>query len=330
MSRLIHDFKPDIVHFFATHIRLTPSVLDACRKYRVPVVMSCNDAKHICPNYMLYHHGNICEECKGGRFYRAVVNKCSKNSLVFSVASSIEAYSHAAMNIYRKNINRFLFASEFMAHKTEEFWGKDTFKWNLLRNPFNSTTYNLQETCGDYLLYFGRLTDEKGVDVLIKAMKLAPHVHLRIVGDGPRLAALELLVKTQGIPNVTFLGPKWGAELNAILKDARFVVVPSVWHENFPYVILQSFAFGKAVIGTNRGGIPELIKHGEYGFIYPAQDADALANYISTLWNDPSRASDMGKAAKKWTDEEFNDNKFYNNLITIYQEVLHEGARNRR
>ncbi len=322
MAKLIADFKPDIIHAFAIYVQLTPSILDAAHAAGVPVVMSCNDYKHICPNYKLYHHGKVCEECKGGKFYRAVVNRCCHDSLVYSVASSVEAYVHSWMNIYRKNVHTFLFASEFMALKTEEFWGKWVFNWGILRNPFDAQKYFESNEAGNYVLYFGRLIDEKGVNVLLDAAALARDVPLVVVGDGPDLEELKQQAAAQGLTHVQFVGAKWGDELDQILIGCRFVVVPSLWHENFPYVILQSFAMGKPVIGSNRGGIPELVAHGERGLIYDATDAAELADAMSQLMVDADRARQMGGSAKRYADAEFNDECFYANLMQTYNEVL--------
>ncbi len=321
-KKLLKDFKPDLVHVFAIYVRLTPSVLDACSELHIPVIMSCNDYKHICPNYKLFQHGHLCEECKGGKFYNAVLNKCSKNSFKYSVASAVEAYAHSYTDVYRKNIHTFLFASEFMATKTEEFWGKETFHWDILKNPFESKKYPLVKEYNDYILYFGRLIDEKGVDVLIRAMKLVPNAKLRIIGNGPDEEMLIGLAQNLQLENVEFLGPKWGDELDEILKLARFVVIPSIWHENFPYVILQSFAYGKAVVGTDRGGIPELVIDNKFGLVYPADNFEVLAEKISYLWNNPDLAVSMGVSAKEYMDKNFNDEKFYATILRIYEKIL--------
>jgi glycosyltransferase involved in cell wall biosynthesis len=149
-----------------------------------------------------------------------------------------------------------------------------------------------------------------------------PEAYLKIIGEGPQERILRDLCERLGLQNVEFLGPKWGTEMNLFLAKARFTVVPSLWHENLPYVILQSFAMGKTVIGSNRGGIPELIEHGVRGLTYEATDIKALADSIRQLWNHPHYAVEMGKAAKKYVDAEFNDEKFYGSLMAIYSEVL--------
>jgi len=322
MAKLIKDFQPDLIHAFAIYVKLTPSILDAARLSGVPIVLSCNDYKHICPNYKLYHHGQVCENCKGGRFYNAALNRCSHDSLIFSTASAIEGYVHSWLDIYRKNIHTFLFASEFMAHKTEEFWGKDSFRWRKLRNPFDSNQFVATYRPQGPVIFFGRLIDEKGVDVLVKAASQLPEVNFRVIGDGPDLDRLQNLSDDLGVCNIVFTGPKWGEAMNEELSACRFVVVPSLWHENFPYVINQSFAFGKPVIGSNRGGITELVAHGERGLVYDALDASCLATAIKSLCNDPENLKYMGDNAKRFSDQEFNDETFYRNLEAIYNEVL--------
>jgi len=322
IKKVIELFKPDVVHAFATYVRLTPSVLEGCKEMGVPVLLSCNDYKHICPNYKLYHHGSICEDCKGGKFYKAIQNKCCHGSLTTSLASSLEAYAHNYKDIYKKNVNLFLFASDFMAHKTEEFWGAENFHWRKLHNPFDTKKYLLEGEVGDYALYFGRIIDEKGLNVLLDAAKLKPEQQVKIIGDGPDKKALQEYALEKGIENVEFVGPKWGDELNTLLKNCRFVIVPSLWHENFPYVIFQAFAAGKAVIGSNRGGIPELVDHAERGYIYEARSPESLAAAISDLNSDPSRIERFGANAKEYVVSSFSDEKFYGDIMNIYKEVL--------
>lgn len=321
MARLISDFQPDIVHAFATYVRLTPSILEAAREMEVPVVLSCNDYKHICPNYKLYHHGSICEDCKGGKFYNVLRNRCCHNSLAVSAVSMLEAYIHDYIDIWRKNVDCFLFASEFMANTTKAFWGEEAVNIDYLRNPFDAAAHHVDLNVGDYILYFGRLIEEKGLDVLLDAAALAPEVPIVVVGDGPDLFKLQS--KAASLPNVRIVGAAWGDELAKWLKEARAVVVPSLWHENFPYVILQAFAAAKPVIGSNRGGIPELVGAGRHGWVYEAMDASGLATTlrkVKELGDD--EVSRIGKEVQAYVACEFNDEKFYQRLQNIYRAVV--------
>lgn len=320
-AKVIAEFKPDVIHGFAIYLRLTPSILDAAREAGVPVVLSCNDYKHICPNYKLFHSGQVCEECKGGKFYRAAVNRCCHGSLVTSVASMAEAYAHNWMNVWRKNVSTFLFASQFMAQKTEEFWGKGTVNIDFLQNPFDARKYHVDANVGSYMLYFGRLIDEKGVDILLDAAMRAPDVPVVVVGDGPDRAKLEERSKT--IANVDVVGPAWGDDLAKWQHGARAVVVPSIWHENFPYVILQAYAASNPVIGAARGGIPELIAGGSYGWTYNPTDADALARQMQAVMALPdAEIAPMGKAACDYTHLSFSDATIYARLQSIYAKVI--------
>lgn len=321
LAELIRDFKPDLIHAFAIYVRLTPAVLDAARAAGVPVVLSCNDYKHICPNYKLYHHGRLCEECKGGRYYRALLNRCCHDSPVISAASMLEAYVHDWLDIWRKNVSCFLFASEFMAKKTEEFWGKGAVSIDFLPNPFDADKYHVPAHVGQYMLYFGRLIGEKGVDVLLEAARQAPGIEVVVVGDGPDRDKLE--AQAQSLRNVRIVGPAWGDDLARWLHDARAVVVPSLWYENFPYVIFQAFAASKPVIGAERGGIPELVKAGRHGWTYEASDAAALAQTMRLAAARPdAEIAAMGAAARDYVRREFDDAAIYRRLTSIYAKVV--------
>jgi len=317
-ERIIDEFKPDLVHCFAIYTKLTPSILDVFRAKGVPVVCSFNDYKHICPNYKLFHHGKLCESCRGKHFWHAAWNRCAHDSLLYSTAAALESYAHRVLDIYRKNVRVFLFASEYMAQKTRQFWGQHSFRSEILRNPFDASSYPMQAVPGDYALYFGRLIDEKGVDILVKAAAIAADVPVVVVGDGPDRGRLEKLNQELDCRNVDFVGEKWGKDLDQILAACRYVVVPSLWHENFPYVILQAFAMGKPVLGSNRGGIPELVENGERGIVYDAEDEHSLARHMNALHADDTEVRRLGKNAKQYVDEEFNDNRFYDRLMDIY------------
>jgi glycosyltransferase involved in cell wall biosynthesis len=326
--KVLREFRPDVVHVFAIYITITPSILDACREEGIPVVMSCNDYKHICPNYRLFHHGRICEDCKGGKFYKAVVNNCCKHSFAVSLISAIESYTHNYLDVWKKNVSAFLFESRFMMNKTEEFWGKGAAKLEFLGKPFNATYHELSSGDDGYILFLGRLSDEKGVDILLQAMKKVPAAHLKIAGTGTHRTYLEKMAVDENITNIEFLGSTYGEELETLFNNCRFIVVPSLWHENFPYVMMEAFARGKAVVGSDTGGIPEYIVPGETGFVFPSHDSNALASHIKDLWENPAKAAQMGKNAKELADIQFNDEAFYERLAEIYEKVTGKVIKN--
>ncbi len=174
---------------------------------------------------------------------------------------------------------------------------------------------------GDYVFYFGRLSPEKGVDTLIRACAKA-RVPLVIAGDGPARESLERLAEKSGA-QAKFLGFLTGDDLKDALYGARFTVLPSTCFENAPLSILESFAAGKPVIGSNLGGIPELISE-DTGVLFPPGNIEALAEAIISLWNSPSKVNQMGSAARKFVENGFTPGRHIEKLLRIYEKALAE------
>lgn len=325
----LEAFGPDLLHVFAMNVHLSPAVVMAAWELDIPIVGTFNDYKHICPNYKLFHHGHICYDCKGQRFWQAVRNNCCKESVLLSGASMVEAYAHKWMRVYDR-FDHFTFSSNFLAEITSEFWKGRDFSWSQLLNPFDSRSQQPSGVYAPYGLYFGRLIDEKGVDRLVRAARMIDGFPIKIIGDGPDLEPLKRLAAQLGAGNIEFLGPRWGASLNEVLTNARFVVVPSVWHENFPYVINQSFALARPVVGARRGGIPELVRHGERGLVFEPDDIDELAAAIRSLATDEDEARRLGTNAKTWSDETFHDARRLEELTTAYEAAFDAHRRRRR
>jgi glycosyltransferase involved in cell wall biosynthesis len=173
---------------------------------------------------------------------------------------------------------------------------------------------------GTSALYFGRIIGEKGVDRIIDAAKYV-NIPIHIIGDGPDLKASQKKVSDYELDHVKFYGPMWGAELEKMLYAARFVIVPSLWHENFPYVIFQAFAAGKPVIGSKRGGIPELIGR-DRGLLFEPDNPDELLACIKRLWADQEECTRMGKFAREYVVNEYNDDVIYQSLMSNYAAVM--------
>jgi glycosyltransferase involved in cell wall biosynthesis len=247
------------------------------------MVMTLHDYKVICPNYKLFTKGEICEKCKGGAYYQCFANKCIKDSHAKSFLGMLEAYLHRDVLQSYDLIDKFIAPSQFIKNKFIEF-GINGTRIDVIENFTEMLPDSSAQATEDYLLFFGRLSKEKGVNVLLAAMQEIDDVKLKIAGDGPDKINYQLSIKNYKLGSrVEFVGEKSGEELSELVRKARAIVVPSVWYENMPMNILEAVATGKVVIASRIGGIPEIIKDGESGFLFRAGDALELVTKINDL-----------------------------------------------
>jgi len=316
-TALVKDFKPDIIHVHNIYHQISPSILDVAKKYKIPVIMHLHDYKLICPNYQLYCHDTICYDCAAPNYFRCVSKKCFKDSYLASFLVALEMFwHHRVLKIYEKNIKRYIAPSRFMKDTCVRF-GVHESLITVLYN-FIDTAPKLVTKTGDYLLYFGRLSSEKGIDVLLKALsKLDKKYILKIAGTGPDEVHLKKITEDLKLTQqVEFLGHLSGDEITEVVARSRAIIIPSVWLENMPFSLLESLAFGKVVIVSNIGGLAELIKDGVNGFSYPAHDSNVLAQKIADL--DKIDGSRISQAAIE-TVKDLTINKHVDDLLKIYE-----------
>lgn len=323
IKKLIKEQNPDIAHIQSIEHHISPSILHVFRKFNLPVVQSVNTYKLVCASYRLYllDQEEICEQCLYGKHYHALQTKCVKGSLPASFLAMIEMYLHGIMKIYHL-VDRFIVSNDFMTQKLVGA-GYEKHKIVKLLNPLNLEEYQPSYESDDYILYFGRLDPEKGVSTLINAMNHLPSLNLVIVGDGSQMRQLQQQVQNLNLQNVKFTGAKWGNALNRYLARARLVIVPSLWYEPSPYVIYQSLACGKPVIGSHIGGIPDLITE-ETGKTFEPGNVEDLVIKLQDLAFDKAYLKEMGIAARCWAEENFNPEIYYQKLIQIYSELISE------
>lgn len=319
LSRLIDRFRPDVAHLHNVAHQLTPSILDALRGAKIPIVQTLHDYKLICSSYLLFANGEVCDRCRGGRHYHAALQRCHHGSLGMSVVGFVEAAVHAARGSY-DSVARFLCPSDFMKSKCESFGiGGD----RLQRLPYFVKTerYRPRYEPGDYVLYAGRLSREKGASALLRAVARLKEIPLVVVGDGPLRRQLETEATASGAP-VRFEGHLETEALHACVRGAAFVVVPSEWYENLPYAILEAFALGKPVLGSRIGGIPELVKEPETGRLFEAGDVDALSETLSRMWRERGRLVEMGRAARAGIEREFGESGHLEQVGLVYRSLV--------
>ncbi len=328
MRRLLRDHKPDIVHLHNIHHQISPSILDALHEYHIPAVMTLHDFKLVCPVYSLLSNGSLCQSCAGGRYYRCLIKRCNKKSYAKSLVNAVEMYlHHNFLHIYDR-IQAFVSPSLFLKDKMREmgFKREIIFLPNFIKAAEYEPCYTWAERS---IIYFGRISAEKGILTLIRAVE-GLDVALTIIGDGPLKTSLESEARRGGRTDIRFRGYKTGGELKREIVKAMFAVLPSECYENNPRSVIEAFALGKPVIGSRIGGIPELVRDGRTGLTFTPGNSDDLKDKIYYLLTRPGMITEMGRNARSYIERELTPEKHYNDLMEIYGSVLYTKNRGSR
>ena len=322
IEKLIKETNPDIAHINNYNHQLTTSILQPLKKAKVPIINTTHDLKAICPNYQMLNRNGICEECKGGKYYNCFKNSCGKDSKADSLMLAIEAYVNKWLKSYDK-IDKFICPSEFYKKKFIEF-GIAEDRIVHLPNFVDIELFEPKYEGDNYFLYIGRLSKEKGLMTLVKAMKGIKGSKLLIVGTGPMEEELKAEAEKQNLGNIEFLGYKTGDVLKELIRNCKFIVLPSEWYENCPMSVIEAMAYGKAVIGSDMGGIPELVEDGITGGVFKAGSIEDLTFNINNMLENASNTIEQGKAGREKAEKLYDKNIHYEKLMGIYQEVIRD------
>ena len=319
LEQMIMEIQPDIIHINNYHRQLSCSIFDAIKKYKIPIVMTAHDATNICPQiYMNYKE--MCTECSNGKYYYCLKKKCVKNSLSMSFAGMIEGYISKYRKVYEK-IDYLISPSRYLA----KIYVNDGFDQNKLVVLHNAKKVEIIDRSvwenRDYGIFFGRLSKEKGILTLLEAISKVKVCSVYIVGDGPEKKEIVRFINDRDMQKkVKIIGYKTGKELNELIARAKFAILPSETPENCPYGVIEAFANGVPVIGSNLGGIPELIDNGVTGWIFNAGDSDSLAKILCKAEKDAEKMYDncLKKAQKEYSMDYYCDQieKLYNKVIS--------------
>jgi glycosyltransferase involved in cell wall biosynthesis len=329
IEALIKREKPDIAHLHNIYHQISPSVIHSLKKHHIPMVMTLHDYKQVCASYMMLAGGKTCEACRGGKFFHCFLKKCVKDSWIKSLLSTLEmTIHHRVLKIYR-HVDVFISPySYFFEAKLKDMGFNKNIQHvqNFISIEKPASPPNFEEPT---ITYFGRLSKEKGVLTLIKAIKDIQEVKLKVIGEGPLGESLRNYIKKEDIHNVVFCGYKGGDDLIREINNSLFVVVPSEWNEPFALTILEAFALGKAVLGSDIGGIPERVIIGKTGLLFePGNSADLRAK-IRFLIKNQNEVKRMGQNAMAFVEKEYNQEVYYRGLMEIYQNVLGKGTSGR-
>jgi len=322
LAKLLQNLRPDIAHIHLYKGVLTASILTILKKNKIPICITLHDYSLLCPRNILFDGDNkICEKCISSSSINCVIKRCNRKNLMFSFINYLEFNINNNIIKPENYFDKIIPVSRFSFNKHSL---KKSIKDKLVH------LYNFSPKCesaipnpekGNYFLYFGRLSNEKGLHTLINAFqKLGSAYKLKIVGTGPLVEELKSIIK---IKNIDFLGFKTGNELNAIVADCSFVIVPSEWYENNPMTIVEGYSLGKPVIGSRIGGIPELIEDNLTGYTFEMANIDDLVDKITLAEKlSPSDYATMSHNAREFALTNFTENLHYNKLIEIYKSIL--------
>ncbi len=283
----------------------------------IPTVLTTHDLKLACPAYQMVAQDGICERCKGNQPRHVIANRCIKGSLVLSSVIYAETVINRALGSYVKNVDLFVSPSRFYIEKFAE-WGLDPSKFTYVPNYIDPSNLEPSFEPGEAVVYFGRLSHEKGLETLIRA-SAASKVPVWLVGTGPQEADLRSLVAQLGA-DVEFFGYLSGEALYERVRSARASVLPSEWYENAPIAVLESYALGKPFLGARIGGIAELIREGETGFSFESGSVEDLTAALSKMRDlSDSEVIAFGRAGRRWMEEDFSAQRYVERVSELYR-----------
>ena len=291
VANAIDSFRPDIVHVHNFFPLLSPAVFDVCRDKAVPAVVTLHNFRTICTGGMLLRNGQPCEKCLDSGNIWGVLHRCYRGSLPGSLASAYMVSTHQRRHTWTRPGLRIIALTGFARDK-------------FVRAGFDASMIDVKPNCvvdpgepdngsRQGLVYVGRLSPEKGIDILLSAVAKTG-VPLRIAGDGPELPEL----RKKASANVTFLGHISPSEVVKEISAAKALVVPSLWYEGFPMVVAEAFACGTPVIASDLGALAEIIQDDNNGMLYPPGNVNTLSKKIDYLFGDSGVAERCGTQAR--------------------------------
>ena len=324
LEEVILKERPDIVHVHLFWGSLSPSIIDVVHKYGIPIVHTTHDYRMLCPAYnYLNGKGEVCSKCTGGHFVECFKGRCSKGHLIESFLMYKEMVHRNRKWHPAKVLDGIIYVSQFSRAKHMEV---DP----LFRGINDIVMYNTTDLASiypdlpvdkGYYLYFGRLSPEKGIQLLADTVRSMPSIKLLIVGTGP----LEDYLKDRysGCDNIEFLGYRTGDDLYGLVRGARFVCVPSECYENNPMTIVEAYSLGVPVIGADYGGITEIVENGRTGLLFETRNSDSLKHALLTSMElSDEQYHSLRVKARRFAELHFNPQEYIKRLLDFYEETI--------
>lgn len=318
MATLIAQTKPGLAHIHNIYTQLSPSILHTLKDQHVPVVMTVHDHHLISPQYNVLAHG-CGEDYRNVGVVRGTFSRFHKNSILASFAQTATYKFHRRLKIYERGVDLFMCPSQYMKRQLIR-GGFPEKKIRVNHFGIDEKLFAPRYDHDGYFFYAGRLSEEKGVETIIRAAKIIGDVKVKIAGRGPEMDRLHHLA--HDVPGVEFLGFRSQEELKELYRGAIAVLLPSRVHENFPLTVLEALASGKPMIASDVGGVSEMIDDRVNGFLVAPTDIFGWVETMMRLAIDDRLCESMSRAARTTIEQRFKLEDHYRRLMGIYQEVL--------
>jgi len=313
--------RPDVAFVHNVFPFISPSVLVECRRAGVPVVMSVNNYRLICPNGLFLTKEQICEKCAGGREYWCVLRNCEQDILK-SVGYALRNTVARWLRLFIDNVTIYVVFTEFQRQKliANGFPSERIFVIPNMVNYKDKDIENLTSE-GRYVGHVGRISPEKGILVLVEAARRCPEMPFKTTGSVARMP----YVVQEAPNNFEFAGFIDNSELEAFYARSRFIVIPTLCYEGFPTVCAEAMMSGKAVIVSHIGGMAEIVEDGVTGLLFEPGNANDLTEKIRYLWERIDLCRKMGQAGREKALREYSQEKYYERLMAVYEKAISLG-----
>jgi glycosyltransferase involved in cell wall biosynthesis len=322
LSALIAKEKPDAAHFHNTLPLISPAAYYACVAAKVPVVQTLHNYRLLCPSATLLREGKVCESCLGRSVpWPGLVHACYRDSRAATAAVAAMVAVHRAIGTWRQKVKVYVALTEFARRKFVE--GGLPAERIVVKPNFITRDPGSKKKPGEYALYVGRLSEEKGPQVLLRSWpRLRRAIPLKIAGAGRLKDELGREIAAKGLLEVDLLGQVDSQAIAGLFHEARFLVLPSLCYENFPLALAEAFACGVPVISSRLGSMAEIVADGKTGLHFSAGDDVDLAAKVEWAWTHPEQMRIMGREARAEYEAKYTAARGLENLMSLYHRAM--------
>jgi len=321
LEKLIAEQKPDLAVVHNLFPLLSLNLLKVLKRKGIPVLKRLENYKFLCLNGLFLRNDfTVCERCKYGNFFPGIIYRCYQGSFSSSLGIAISEFVHRRLRTAIKWSDLFLATSQFVKGKFVEA-GFPQDKIVVQPNFIDFQPLNAAVPPGNYAVYLGRLSKEKGLLTLLEAFKELPDLPLKVLGEGPMEEELIEFARLHQMNNVSFEGFIDGEMKKEILKKALFLIFPSECYESFGYTIIESFACGVPVVASDIGGARELVTEGRTGFLFKAGCPKDLHEKILHLTANRQLLLDMKELALERAKSQYTLETGFQELFRLFQQL---------